>query len=155
MKAARREGTPRRLGVVLLGSFAITIASFVASAWVANYKAQGLLDAAESIVTDAMPAVGHLIRLRTALRHRAYTAALASSFANGWAVFGVRVSLVPLFVANRKLGRQALAVLKPGQWSDLIARLRSLENPVVPTKPSKYALPAGKQRRASDAHTGE
>jgi MFS family permease len=38
------------------------------------------------------------ITLRTALKHRAYSAALASSFANGWAVFGVRVSLVPLFV---------------------------------------------------------
>jgi MFS family permease len=36
--------------------------------------------------------------LREALRHRAYVAALGSSFANGWAVFGVRVSLVPLFV---------------------------------------------------------
>ncbi len=36
--------------------------------------------------------------LREALRHRAYVAALTSSFANGWAVFGVRVSLVPLFV---------------------------------------------------------
>jgi hypothetical protein len=67
----------------------------------------------------------------------------------------VHVGFHPLFGANRKLGRQALAVLKPGQWSDLISRLRSLENPVVPTKPSKYALPAGKQRRASDAHTGE
>ena len=38
------------------------------------------------------------ITVRTALRHRAYSAALVSSFANGWAVFGVRVSLVPLFV---------------------------------------------------------
>jgi MFS family permease len=38
------------------------------------------------------------ITLRTALRHRAYTASLVSNFANGWAVFGVRVSLVPLFV---------------------------------------------------------
>lgn len=36
--------------------------------------------------------------LREALAHRAYVAALGSSFANGWAVFGVRVSLVPLFV---------------------------------------------------------
>jgi MFS family permease len=36
--------------------------------------------------------------LRSALRHRSYVAALGSSFANGWAVFGVRVSLVPLFV---------------------------------------------------------
>jgi len=36
--------------------------------------------------------------VRDALGHRAYVAALGSSFANGWAVFGVRVSLVPLFV---------------------------------------------------------
>ncbi len=36
--------------------------------------------------------------VREALRQRAYVAALGSSFANGWAVFGVRVSLVPLFV---------------------------------------------------------
>jgi hypothetical protein len=67
----------------------------------------------------------------------------------------IHVGFKPLFGANRKLGRQTLAVLKPGQWSDLIARLRELDNPVVPTKPSKYALPAGKHRRASDAHAGE
>ena len=66
----------------------------------------------------------------------------------------IHVGFKPLFGANRKLGRQALAVLKPGQWSDLIARLREIDNPVVPTKPSKYALPAGKRRR-SDAHAGE
>jgi hypothetical protein len=67
----------------------------------------------------------------------------------------IHVGFRPMFGANTKLGRQALAVLKPGQWSDLIGRLRELDNPVVPTKPSKYALPAGKHRRASDAHSGE
>jgi transglycosylase-like protein with SLT domain/peptidase M23-like protein len=68
----------------------------------------------------------------------------------------IHVGFRPLFGANRKLGREALAVLKPGQWSDLISRLRSLENPVVPTKPSKYALPVPKPgKRASDAHAGE
>lgn len=40
------------------------------------------------------------ITLRKALRHRGYVAALGSNFANGWAVFGVRVSLVPLFVTE-------------------------------------------------------
>jgi soluble lytic murein transglycosylase-like protein len=65
----------------------------------------------------------------------------------------IHVGFKPMFGTNRKLGKQALAVLKPGQWSDLISRLRELDNPVVPTKPSKYALPAGK--RASDAHAGE
>ncbi|GGN28404.1 putative transporter [Lentzea pudingi] len=36
--------------------------------------------------------------VRQAVRHPAYRAALASGFANGWAVFGVRISLVPVFV---------------------------------------------------------
>ncbi|MDQ3404835.1 MAG: MFS transporter [Actinomycetota bacterium] len=38
--------------------------------------------------------------LRTALRDSGYVAALISSFSNGWAVFGVRVSLVPLFITE-------------------------------------------------------
>ena len=46
-------------------------------------------------------------------------------------------------------------MLKPGQWSDLLARLRKIDNPVVPTKPSKFALPAQKTSRSSDAHHGE
>jgi hypothetical protein len=67
----------------------------------------------------------------------------------------IHVGFRPMFGANKKLGKQALAVLKPGQWTDLISRLRELDNPVVPTKPSKFSLPAGKHRRASDAHAGE
>ena len=67
----------------------------------------------------------------------------------------IHVGFKPLFGANRKLGRQAMAVLKPGQWSDLIARLGEIDNPVVPTKPSKYSLPARRHSRASDAHAGE
>jgi hypothetical protein len=65
----------------------------------------------------------------------------------------IHVGFQPRFGANTKLGKQALAVLKPGQWSDLIDRLRELENPVVPTKPSKYAVPV--EKPASDAHAGE
>jgi hypothetical protein len=68
----------------------------------------------------------------------------------------IHVGFQPMFGANKKLGKQALAVLEPGQWSDLISRLREIENPVVPTKPSKYALPvAKKDKRASHAHEGE
>ena len=65
----------------------------------------------------------------------------------------IHVGFRPLFGTNSKLGKQALAVLKPGQWSDLLDQLRKIENPVVPTKPSKYSLPA--KKRACDAHTGE
>jgi hypothetical protein len=66
----------------------------------------------------------------------------------------IHVGFRPLFGANRKLGRQAFAVLKPGQWSELIDRLRQIDNPMVPTKPSKFSVPV-KKKRASDAHRGE
>jgi hypothetical protein len=66
----------------------------------------------------------------------------------------IHVGFQPLFGDNTKLGKQAAVVLKPGQWSDLIARLSKLKNPVVPTKTSKYALPAG-TKRSSGAHGGE
>lgn len=45
---------------------------------------------------EATPTIG----VRAAARHGSFRAALASSFANGWAVFGVRVSLVPLFITE-------------------------------------------------------
>ena len=62
----------------------------------------------------------------------------------------IHIGFTPLFGQNRKLGQQALAVLKPGQWSDLIARLREIDNPIVPTKPSKYSLPADKPASRDD-----
>ena len=51
-------------------------------------------------------------------------------------------------------GAQASAILKPGQWTDLLDRLREIDNPVVRTKPSEYSLHVRK-RRASQAHRGE
>jgi hypothetical protein len=57
------------------------------------------------------------------------------------------------FGDNRKLGRQALAVLRPGQWSDLLKTLGRIQNPVVPTRPSSYAIPV--KKRGSEAHRGE
>jgi hypothetical protein len=53
----------------------------------------------------------------------------------------IHVGFRPMFGENKKLGAQASAVLKPGQWSDLISRLRQIDNPVVPTKASKYSIP--------------
>ena len=38
--------------------------------------------------------------VRIALRNRAYRSALFSNFATGWSVFGLRIALVPLFVAE-------------------------------------------------------
>jgi len=65
----------------------------------------------------------------------------------------IHVGFYPLFGANAKAGREAMMVLKPGQWNDLVDRLRQINNPVVPTKPSKYAIPvkpAGKRAGAGD-----
>lgn len=40
------------------------------------------------------------VSVRQVLRHRAYRAALFSNFSTGWAAFGLRIALVPLFVVE-------------------------------------------------------
>ncbi|MGH3937043.1 MAG: MFS transporter [Pseudonocardiaceae bacterium] len=72
--------------------------------------------------TLANPVTGEdvaALSVRAALRHRTYRAALASNFANGWAVFGVRVALMPLFVVEvlhraESLAGVALSVFAAG-----------------------------------------
>jgi Transglycosylase SLT domain len=66
----------------------------------------------------------------------------------------IHVGFQPMFGENGKLGKQALAVLNPGQWDNLLSRLSEIENPVVPTAPSKFALPTDDERH-SHAHVGE
>lgn len=76
------------------------------------------------------------LTIRRALRHPSYRAALISSFANGWAVFGVRMSLIPLFVTEVLLEEEGIAglsltafaignaavLLLSGKLADLIGR---------------------------------
>jgi hypothetical protein len=55
-------------------------------------------------------------------------------------------------------GRQFVRLLEPDQWERLIGRIAEIDNPEVPTKPSKASLPAPKAKkngRASHAHAGE
>jgi hypothetical protein len=66
----------------------------------------------------------------------------------------IHVGFRPLFGDNRKQGAEALAVLRPGQWDDLLGRLRRIDNPVVRVGKSKYSIPVRK-RRGSRAHRGE
>ena len=85
--------------------------------------------------TDAGP-----VALRSALRSRAYIAALVANFGVGWFLFGVRNSLVPLYVTE-ELGRtvawagagllagslaQALGILRSGRLVDGWGRRPSL-----------------------------
>ena len=65
----------------------------------------------------------------------------------------IHVGFQPLYGSNAKLGKQLNSVIKPGQWLKLINRLGRIENPTVPTAPSKYAIKVPK--RASKAHVGE
>jgi MFS family permease len=44
-----------------------------------------------------------------ALRHRAYRAAMLSNFSIGWAVYGVRIALVPLFVVEALRSTEVMA----------------------------------------------
>ena len=53
-----------------------------------------------AIVAQADEEVAPPVPFRTVFRHRAYKAALFSNFATGWASFGLRIALVPLFVVE-------------------------------------------------------
>jgi MFS family permease len=80
------------------------------------------------------------VSVRTVLRHPAYRAALLSNFATGWAAFGLRIALVPLFVVEA-LGKGAgfagialatfaagniSAVIPSGYLSDRVGRRKLL-----------------------------
>jgi murein DD-endopeptidase MepM/ murein hydrolase activator NlpD len=45
-------------------------------------------------------------------------------------------------------------LLKPDQWLRLTDRLEQIDNPDVPTKPSKFSLPAGKKGKSKSSGTG-
>ena len=73
------------------------------------------------------------------------------SFALGDHNAHIHVGFRPLFGTNAKQGLQAMAVLKPGQWDDLLERLRQIDNPTVPLKSSKFAIPV-KKAGGRDVH---
>jgi hypothetical protein len=139
---------------------------FTSSGNVSHHSSGNAVDIAK---VNGIPILGHqeaggiteqTVRRLMLLQGTVAPAQIISLFEIGGSTFAmadhhdhIHVGFQPMFGANRKLGKAALAVLKPGQWSDLLARLGEIENPVVPTKPSKYALPADK--RASEAHAGE
>ena len=57
-----------------------------------------------AVVGPSEEALESPVPFRTVFRHRAYRAALFSNFATGWASFGLRIALVPLFIVE-VLGR--------------------------------------------------
>ena len=77
--------------------------------------------------TPVAEPAGEPLSLRAALRSRAYVAALVANLGIGWVLFGVRNSLVPLYVTE-ELGRTAAwagAGLLAGSAAQAIGLLRS------------------------------
>ena len=82
-----------------------------------------------SLRNSALAAPEHttepVVTVRVALQQKAYRAALLSNFATGWSVFGLRMALVPLFVAEvlghgAGMAGIALAVFAAGNVSAVI-----------------------------------
>jgi len=51
----------------------------------------------------------------------------------------IHVGFQPLFGDSSKLKQHYDSVLKPDQWVKLIDRLNQIDEPLVPTKPSKFS----------------
>ncbi|WAJ47615.1 MFS transporter [Mycobacterium sp. Aquia_216] len=89
-----------------------------------------------SVLAAPPPPTRSTVTMREALRVRAYRSALLSNFATGWAAFGLRIALVPLFVSDVMggsvgvigwvlaafAGGNALAVVPSGYLSDRMGR---------------------------------
>jgi murein DD-endopeptidase MepM/ murein hydrolase activator NlpD len=67
----------------------------------------------------------------------------------------IHVGFRPLFGSNAKLGGQLSAVLQPGQWAKLMNRLGKIDNPTVPTTPSKYSLDVKRPATAGATGSGD
>ncbi|MDT7788882.1 MAG: hypothetical protein QOF58_7301, partial [Pseudonocardiales bacterium] len=81
--------------------------------------------------------------VREAVLHPAYRAALASGFANGWAVFGVRISLVPVFVIEALHHSTAVAAVSMSVFAAGNASMLLLSGKIADTRGRKPVAVAG------------
>jgi hypothetical protein len=88
----------------------------------------------------------------------------ANTYAMGDHADHVHVGYQPLYgPGSASVSKQFTQILKPDQWERLIDRIGEIDNPKVPTSPSRYATPtkkahdekAAERDRASGAHIGE
>lgn len=87
----------------ILTSISLRLPFFVYTATLVVAGLVGLIFLSQAHLRDREQRVGTThtpTRLREAVRSRAYVAAVINNFATGWALFGVRVSLLPLFVTE-------------------------------------------------------
>jgi hypothetical protein len=55
----------------------------------------------------------------------------------------IQITFTPEFGSNKKLSAQVKALLRPGQWVQLINHISQIPEPIVPIAPSKYAIKLG------------
>jgi Transglycosylase SLT domain len=73
----------------------------------------------------------------------------------------VHVGFQPQYGPDSSTEKRFLEILQPDQWERLIDRIADIDNPEVPTSPSRYSIPTKKKQagkangRASNAHVGE
>jgi murein DD-endopeptidase MepM/ murein hydrolase activator NlpD len=86
----------------------------------------------------------------------------ANTFAMADHADHVHVGYQPLYGPGAgSISKQFNEILKPDQWQRLIERIADIDNPNVPTSPSRFATPSRKghdekgSKRASGAHLGE
>jgi murein DD-endopeptidase MepM/ murein hydrolase activator NlpD len=86
----------------------------------------------------------------------------ANTFAMADHADHVHVGYQPLYGPGAEsVSKQFNEILKPDQWQKLIERIAEIDNPNVPTAPSRFATPGRKGHdekgsgRASSAHLGE
>ncbi len=64
----------------------------------------------------------------------------------------IHIGWQPLYTLGHEV--QFVQLLKPDQWQRLIGRLDEIDNPTVPTEPSKYSLPDKKVAKAKATKSG-
>ena len=67
----------------------------------------------------------------------------------------IHVGYYPKGSAPEKGGKRFESLLKPDQWKKLIGRIAEIQNPKVPTKPSKYSLPANDKKSKGKRARGD
>ncbi|GAA4410973.1 MFS transporter [Actinokineospora soli] len=109
------------IAISLRAPFLVYAGSLVLAVLIVWVALRGSVLMAPSSGDDAPPPMP----LRTALRDSGYRAALASNFATGWAVFGVRTALIPLFITevmrrDESFAGTALALFAAGNVAMLL-----------------------------------
>jgi MFS family permease len=122
----------------LLAGFSLRVPFYVYAATLAVAGSIGAFFLRRTPLPDQAAEDGQPQRtsLGAALRQRAYLAALTSNLGTGWVLFGVRSSLLPLFVVEGlhrepvwtgagfliSAGAQALTLLPAGRYVDTVGR---------------------------------